>query len=165
MLSFQTIDPDTLELLKFLSVQPELRRTRLVGGTSLALQYGHRQSVDLDFFGRLPEDINNLIDAVRRAGNNFINAIDWMGLSGMMTGCNLTGVDASGKIVYHEDSWWDRRVFLVGDDWEEGDPVTDGILVGHEIWGVHYIVGGYSDYMCLDGNTIFSGEYRTVMPS
>lgn len=69
MLSFQTIDPDTLELLKFLSVQPELRRTRLVGGTSLALQYGHRQSVDLDFFGRLPEDINNLIDAVRRAGN------------------------------------------------------------------------------------------------
>ena len=69
MLSFQTIDPDTLELLKFLSVQPELRRTRLVGGTSLALQYGHRRSVDLDFFGRLPEDINNLIDAVRRAGN------------------------------------------------------------------------------------------------
>ena len=69
MLSFQTIDPDTLELLKFLSVQPELRRTRLVGGTSLALQYGHRQSVDLDFFGRLPEDINNLIDAVKRAGN------------------------------------------------------------------------------------------------
>lgn len=32
MLSFQTIDPDTLELLKFLSAQPELRRTRLVGG-------------------------------------------------------------------------------------------------------------------------------------
>ena len=25
---------------------------RLVGGTSLALQYGHRQSVDLDFFGK-----------------------------------------------------------------------------------------------------------------
>jgi hypothetical protein len=31
---------------------------RLVGGTALALQYGHRESVDLDFFGSLDlEDI------------------------------------------------------------------------------------------------------------
>ena len=52
MLQLQTILPDTLELLKKLSIQPELQDMRLVGGTSLALQYGHRQSVDLDFFGR-----------------------------------------------------------------------------------------------------------------
>lgn len=36
MLSLQTIVPDTLELLKALSVRPELRTMRLVGGTSLA---------------------------------------------------------------------------------------------------------------------------------
>ena len=42
---------------------------RLVGGTALALQYGHRQSVDLDFFGKLPEDKDELIDVVRRVGN------------------------------------------------------------------------------------------------
>lgn len=30
---------------------------RLVGGTALALQYGHRQSIDLDFFGELSCDI------------------------------------------------------------------------------------------------------------
>ena len=51
MLHLQTILPDTLELLKMLSAQPEMQGMRLVGGTSLALQYGHRQSVDLDFFG------------------------------------------------------------------------------------------------------------------
>lgn len=51
MLHLQTILPDTLELLKRLSAQPEMQGMRLVGGTALALQYGHRQSVDLDFFG------------------------------------------------------------------------------------------------------------------
>ena len=68
MLSIQTIQPDTLELLKAISVQPEIKDLRLVGGTALALQYGHRQSVDLDFFGRLPEDKDELIEAVKRMG-------------------------------------------------------------------------------------------------
>lgn len=51
MLQLQTVLPDTLELLKELSARPEMSGLRLVGGTALALQYGHRQSIDLDFFG------------------------------------------------------------------------------------------------------------------
>ena len=69
MLSIQTVQPDTLELLKAISAQPEVKELRLVGGTALALQYGHRQSVDLDFFGSLPEDKDELIDVVRRVGD------------------------------------------------------------------------------------------------
>ena len=46
MLSLQTVLPDTLELLKALMNQPLLYEMRLVGGTSLALLYGHRRSVD-----------------------------------------------------------------------------------------------------------------------
>ena len=69
MLSIQTVQPDTLELLKAISAQPEVKELRLVEGTALALQYGHRQSVDLDFFGRLPEDKDELIDVVRRVGD------------------------------------------------------------------------------------------------
>ena len=65
MLSFQTILPDTLELLKSLMKQPLLKDMRLVGGTSLALQYGHRQSVDLDFFGSTTEDIDELTSIMR----------------------------------------------------------------------------------------------------
>lgn len=68
MLSIQTIEPDTLELLKRLSSQPELQETRLVGGTALALQYGHRQSVDLDFFGRLPGERDVLLELIQSIG-------------------------------------------------------------------------------------------------
>lgn len=47
MLQLQTVLPDTLELLKELFARPEMSGLRLVGGTALALQYGHRQSIDL----------------------------------------------------------------------------------------------------------------------
>lgn len=51
MLSYKTVEPHTLELLKKLTKEPFFAETRLVGGTALALQYGHRMSIDLDFFG------------------------------------------------------------------------------------------------------------------
>ena len=44
MLSYRTIEPNTLELLNKLSQLSILSDMRLVGGTSLALQYGHRKS-------------------------------------------------------------------------------------------------------------------------
>lgn len=53
MLSYETVEPRTLELLKSLMQEPVFNDMRLVGGTALALQYGHRQSIDLDFFGDL----------------------------------------------------------------------------------------------------------------
>lgn len=52
MLFFETIEAQTLSLLKRLQALPELADTRLVGGTALALQLGHRISVDLDVFGK-----------------------------------------------------------------------------------------------------------------
>lgn len=51
MLFLDTIEPMTFSLLKRLLAVPELAQTRLVGGTALALQLGHRVSVDLDIFG------------------------------------------------------------------------------------------------------------------
>ena len=59
MLSFRTVVPHTLELLKYLMAEPYLKDCRLVGGTALALQYGHRSSIDLDMFGDVPD--NDLI--------------------------------------------------------------------------------------------------------
>lgn len=56
MLHFETIDPPTLELLKALQAQPAFRKLRLVGGTSLALQIGHRKSIDIDLFGEITGD-------------------------------------------------------------------------------------------------------------
>lgn len=69
MLSYQTIEPHTLELLKKLMAEPSLTGTRLVGGTSLALQYGHRSSVDLDFFGTLDDDPLSIRECLERIGH------------------------------------------------------------------------------------------------
>jgi len=50
MLQFQTIEPNTLGLLKNLQVQSFLGEFYLVGGTAIALHLGHRMSIDLDLF-------------------------------------------------------------------------------------------------------------------
>ena len=68
MLQLRSILPHTLELLRKIQDLPCAKETRLVGGTALALQYGHRQSVDLDFFGSLPEDINQMEEELRSVG-------------------------------------------------------------------------------------------------
>ena len=44
------ISPSTFELIQQLQSLPELSNFFLVGGTSLALQMGHRNSIDIDLF-------------------------------------------------------------------------------------------------------------------
>jgi len=61
MLQLSTIDSSTLELLKKLMTFKEFSKMRLVGGTALALQIGHRRSIDLDFFGNI--DFGNIYTA------------------------------------------------------------------------------------------------------
>ena len=65
MLQYQTIYPATLQLLKDLQSLELLKECRLVGGTALALQLGHRRSVDLDFFGIVPQTPDELQDLLR----------------------------------------------------------------------------------------------------
>lgn len=69
MLSLQTVLPNTLELLKKLMEVPLLSPLRLVGGTALALQYGHRRSIDIDLFGDLEEDTDKVTTAIASVGN------------------------------------------------------------------------------------------------
>ena len=54
MLHTATVAPHTLELLKKLMQKPYLKDFKLVGGTALSLQIGHRISVDLDLFCNEP---------------------------------------------------------------------------------------------------------------
>ena len=60
MLQIQTIAPATLLILKQLMNDPQMEHFRLVGGTALALQLGHRISVDLDLFSQTPFDAQQL---------------------------------------------------------------------------------------------------------
>lgn len=55
MLYLEVLSKTALELLKYIQNQ-QVGNMRLVGGTALALQYGHRKSDDLDFFGQFPDN-------------------------------------------------------------------------------------------------------------
>lgn len=68
MLHYQTIDSPTLELLKKLLSLTGFEPLRLAVGTSLALQYGHRKSIDLDLFGELQLDAVMLSAALSSLG-------------------------------------------------------------------------------------------------
>lgn len=69
MLHYETITPETHSLLKELSGLSVLEDARLVGGTALALQLGHRTSTDLDFFGRINANSEELRDILREIGS------------------------------------------------------------------------------------------------
>lgn len=68
MLHYKTIDTKTLELLKEIEKIDIFKNLRLVGGTALALQLGHRVSVDLDFFGLLKADKISILNALHSIG-------------------------------------------------------------------------------------------------
>jgi predicted nucleotidyltransferase component of viral defense system len=56
MLYKSAVSESTFKLLEDLQSVEEFLKLRLVGGTSLALQIGHRISVDLDLFGEVDFD-------------------------------------------------------------------------------------------------------------
>lgn len=71
MLHLETVATPTLELLIELQNLKSLRETRLVGGTALSLQYGHRISVDLDLFAyNLDSDFITIISEIKDKGLN-----------------------------------------------------------------------------------------------
>jgi predicted nucleotidyltransferase component of viral defense system len=71
MLYLKTVEPNTLSILRALQGLPELADFYLVGGTALALKYGHRLSIDIDLFGK-NFDKELIITACQRTfGSNF----------------------------------------------------------------------------------------------
>ena len=61
MLQKNAVETRTFELLGKLMREPILADTRLVGGTALALQIGHRKSTDLDLFTNEVPDIDAIV--------------------------------------------------------------------------------------------------------
>jgi nucleotidyltransferase AbiEii toxin of type IV toxin-antitoxin system len=61
MLRKETVNDATLELLTTLMYDQLLQDFFLVGGTALALQIGHRKSIDLDLFSQKPFDPEQML--------------------------------------------------------------------------------------------------------
>jgi Nucleotidyl transferase AbiEii toxin, Type IV TA system len=68
MLHRKTVAAATLDLLEKITDIPELSGFNLAGGTSLALQIGHRLSYDLDFFGNRPFEVQEILDLLLPVG-------------------------------------------------------------------------------------------------
>lgn len=66
MLSYKTVSTNTLELLKRLMEENLFHDMRLVGDTALSLQYGHRNSIDLDFFGELEASNDDILSVLNQ---------------------------------------------------------------------------------------------------
>lgn len=68
MLQTQTISTELLELLNNIMKSEFFSDFILVGGTALALQIGHRNSIDIDMFGNSIIDEDAFIDELKRFG-------------------------------------------------------------------------------------------------
>ena len=69
MLQTASVHPATLAILKKVMQMPEFRQFNLVGGTALALQIGHRLSIDLDLFTHEEYDSDKILQALQSLGN------------------------------------------------------------------------------------------------
>lgn len=76
MLQKQTVDAATLELLNELMADEQLNNFLLVGGTALALQIGHRKSIDLDLFtidSFNENEVSEYLESSRKFKTDFIS--------------------------------------------------------------------------------------------
>jgi hypothetical protein len=103
MLQKETIKDNTLELLKKLRREETLSTTRLVGGTALALQIGHRISVDLDLFSKEPLDINAIEQILTHKFNFSAHFISKGSVRGEIDGIKI-------DILHHPYEWIDEPV-------------------------------------------------------
>ncbi len=68
MVHTNTVESKTLSLLKDLMNLEILQPYYLVGGTALALQIGHRLSIDIDLFGKVKLDYEELLLQLKQFG-------------------------------------------------------------------------------------------------
>ena len=98
MLQTGTVKESTLRLLKRLQAEPLLATTRLVGGTALSLQIGHRESDDLDLFSVEPIE-GMLIQALLIDKYGFVpSVVSDNTLIGFVEGVKI-------DIIYHPFQW------------------------------------------------------------
>lgn len=68
-LHFKILPPEQIKLLKNLTNEEWLKKFYLAGGTGLALQIEHRESIDLDFFTNLNFDYRDIIQKISNFGD------------------------------------------------------------------------------------------------
>lgn len=103
MLQAATVASGTLGLLGRLQAEPLLCSTRLVGGTALSLQIGHRVSDDLDLFSVAPLD-GMAVQRMLVDKYGFIpTIIEENTLIGFIQGVKI-------DVIYHPFPWLEKSI-------------------------------------------------------
>ncbi len=103
MLQYESISPNTLDLLKKIQSLGFAKDLRLVGGTALALQIGHRISVDLDLFGNTSASLEEIVYEL-----SSVSSVSPLSSSKMMRFLIVDGVKVD--IVSYPYPWLDVPV-------------------------------------------------------
>jgi len=86
----ETLAPKTKKLLEKLSREKWLRNYYLAGGTALALHYGHRESVDLDWFVAKNIKTKDLLNKLSCLGKFVILQEEENTVEGVLDGVKLS---------------------------------------------------------------------------
>lgn len=89
MLHTEVLEPGTLGILKAVLDCDTFDSFNLVGGTALALQFGHRLSIDLDFFTSSPFDKELAKAELIEIGDWITNSENKIGLRGELNGIKM----------------------------------------------------------------------------
>lgn len=73
MLHIETVERNSMALLKKLMELKGLQDFILVGGTALSLKYGHRKSIDIDLFSQTPFENQELKNLLSNTFDNFVS--------------------------------------------------------------------------------------------
>ena len=116
MLHFDTLPSGTLGLLKELSGHPALQRFSLVGGTALALRFGHRRSIDFDFFTPEPFDVTELADTLAHEVPQFeVSGVNPVGINGHIGALKVDFVSYRYPLLAEPETVDDIRMFSLAD--------------------------------------------------
>jgi hypothetical protein len=99
----ETVSKDMLALLDELMAIDQLSAYRLVGGTSLSLQFGHRTSIDIDLFAGRGGETNGLPKILSNHFPSFqLLSKNKNGLMGIINGIKVDVVD--WKVPFAEEA-------------------------------------------------------------
>lgn len=103
MLQTGTVKTTTLGLLKALQAEPVFASARLVGGTALSLQIGHRESDDLDLFSVEPMDMMAVQSLLINKYEFVPSVIEENTFIGFLNGVKI-------DVVYHPFQWLEEAI-------------------------------------------------------
>lgn len=89
MLHTEVLEPGTLDILRAVLTTDTFDSFCLVGGTALALQFGHRLSEDLDFFTPEAFDKELVKFELQQIGNWQVDSENKIGLRGKLNGIKM----------------------------------------------------------------------------